>query len=159
MAAMTEPSPDVEPEDAPEPTWREVTVVADHDGEQRKHVFRVRLDLDYKDITAVTRFNARGGDGLSMLPTIDRVLRRSMLDDDGVPARWEPSVSEGHFTAPDGTAQPVARLREFLAFEAGSSSRRWRALLADDDVSLDPGVMMDAWNELMGGAAERPTRR
>lgn len=157
---MTEQPSLTEPDDESEPPdWREITIVADHDGEQRKHTFRVKLDLDYKDMVAVTRFTTKGGSEADMLPTVDRVLRRSMCDADGTPARWRPQVNEEQFVAPDGTVLPADRVDEFTGFEAGSSSRRWRALLVDDDVFIDPERLMDAWNGLMGGTAERPTRR
>lgn len=141
-----------------EPAYREVTITADHNGERRDHVFKVTLDLGYKDLIQITRWNTTGnGNVMDLLPVVDRIFRRCMVNTDGVPAGWVPEIVEGRFAAPDGVDHPVGRLSWFTRFDAGSSRRRWRELLADDDVDFTPTVMVDALNTVMGADAERPT--
>lgn len=80
----------------------------------------------------------------------------------------EPEVDEDEelpavFRAPCGPEKgellPFERAEEFLAHEAGSSRRRWREVLLDDDeVSVKQEAITELFEWLMGLAAERPTR-
>ncbi len=67
------------------------------------------------------------------------------------------------FRAPCGPEKgellPFERAEEFLRHEAGSSRRRWREVLLDDDeVSVKQEAITELFEWLMGLAAERPTR-
>lgn len=67
------------------------------------------------------------------------------------------------FRAPSGPEKgellPFERVEEFLKHEAGSSRRRWREVLLDDDeVSVKQDAITELFEWLMGLAAERPTR-
>lgn len=69
-------------------------------------------------------------------------------------------LDEPVFRAPYGLEKgkllPVARVGEFLAPEAGSSRRRWDALLADDDISLEAADLMAVFEWCVGVASGRP---
>lgn len=70
-------------------------------------------------------------------------------------------LDEPVFRAPHGPEKgsllPMSRVGEFLAPEAGSSRRRWDALLADDDVSLEAADLMAVFEWCVGVASGRPT--
>jgi hypothetical protein len=70
-------------------------------------------------------------------------------------------LDEVVFRAPYGLEKgnllPMARSGEFLAPEAGSSRRRWDALLEDDDVTLEAGDLMAVFEWAVGVASGRPT--
>lgn len=58
-----------------------------------------------------------------------------------------------------GELLPFDRADEFLEHSAGSSRRRWREVLLDDDeVSVRQEAITELFEWLMGLAAERPTR-
>lgn len=65
------------------------------------------------------------------------------------------------FRAPYGVEKgqllPLSRVGEFLAPEAGSSRRRWDALLADDDITLEASDLMAIFEWAVGVASGRPT--
>jgi hypothetical protein len=70
-------------------------------------------------------------------------------------------LDEPVFRAPYGLEKgkllPMSRVGEFLAPEAGSSRRRWDALLADDDISLEAADLMAVFEWCVGVASGRPT--
>ncbi len=71
-------------------------------------------------------------------------------DDDGETIR--------KFRGPDGKLYPMAEAEQFLKPEAGSSRRRWRALMEDDeDVVVDGDALSKLFEWLVGLAAGRPT--
>lgn len=75
----------------------------------------------------------------------------------------EPDPDEQVFRAPYGVDKgnlvPMSRAEEFLLPEAGSSRRRWDALLQDDDVVLEAKDIMDIFEWATGVASGRPTVR
>lgn len=73
----------------------------------------------------------------------------------------DPTLDETVFRAPFGLEKgqllPASRVGEFLAPEAGSSRRRWDALLADDDISIEAPDLMAIFEWCVGTASQRPT--
>lgn len=138
------------------PGPREFVVSAWHDdtGEERKHTFRAVARAGFGEGVGMV------ADGQRRVLTMDRLIRKSMIDSDGTPHAWKPVVVDGHFTAPDGTPQPEEKLPEYLAHDAGSSRRRWHELAYDNDtvtVDLDDALaMFEQLTESVGG---RPTKR
>jgi hypothetical protein len=92
---------------------------------------------------------------------VDRLIRRSLANNDGTPEKWEPDIVDGHFTAPNGDHTPEELLPGFMAFDAGSSRRRWVQLLDhDDDITVDPEQIIELMADLLEAASDsRPTTR
>lgn len=62
------------------------------------------------------------------------------------------------FRGPDGQLYPLSEAERFLKPEAGSSRRRWRALMEeDDDAVVDGEALGKLFEWLVGLAAGRPT--
>jgi len=85
-----------------------------------------------------------------------REQAREILADE----RDDDSNTERMFVGPDGEPYPYELLDKFTAFEAGSSRRRWRQLLDnDDDLVIEAEVLSALFEHLAALAANRPTRR
>lgn len=72
-------------------------------------------------------------------------------------AHLDEPVFRAPFGLEKGNLLPMTRVGEFLAPEAGSSRRRWDALLADDDISLEAADLMALFEWAVGVASGRPT--
>lgn len=72
-------------------------------------------------------------------------------------AHLDEPVFRAPFGLEKGQLLPVSRVGEFLAPEAGSSRRRWDALLADDDITLEATDLMALFEWAVGVASGRPT--
>lgn len=145
----------------------EFTMIFVRDGVNEEHEFTARPRLGWGDIAALLPVAGGGGEGSTQaLKQIDRLIRRSLVDNDGTPEKWQPRVvtpddeyAEPWFTAPNGDHCPLDLLPGFEAFDAGSSRRRWVHLMErDDDVTIEPEQIMDLVNDLMEVASERPTK-
>lgn len=128
------------------------------DGVSEVHEFAARPRMSYGDTVGLIK-NQDNDSGT--LPFLDRLIRRSLVNDDGVPAKWAPEFEDGEFTAPDGSKHPSAELAQFTTFEAGSSRRRWAYLLdKDDDVEVEIEQIVAVFEYLTSAASEaRPTKR
>lgn len=103
------------------------------------------------------------------------MLGKLMDDSDGVPYRWEPEALEPddgrlpldadedrqYVVAPGGTVVPADSdvIEAAMKPESGSSRRRWRYLMDEDDevsVELEDLVEIGQWAITMG--AKRPTQ-
>jgi hypothetical protein len=127
------------------------------DGVEETHEFTARPRMSYADTVGLVK-NQKGP---LALPFLDRMVRRSLIDDDGTPVKWEPEPVDGKITAPDGTEVDIADTVNYQAFEAGSSRRRWVHLMeTDDDVEIELEQIMQVFEYLVSEAAEgRPTSR
>lgn len=129
----------------------------DVDGEATEHAFVARPAITYGDMVALKKYeNDSQG---AVLPFLDRIIRRSLRNDDGVPLKWRPEVKSGEFTTPDGEKKPLADLEKYTAFEAGSSRRRWAELIESDDAVVDFETVMSLFEYLAEAASDRPTER
>lgn len=141
---------------------RTFIVVFLRDGVEEEHEFTAVPRLSYADMVGMgLGMHGEGHEGL-MLTTMDRALRRALVDDDGTPARWRPEITErGTFTDPNGDEVPEDLLPQYTAFEAGSSRRRWAALMDDDDeVTVEIEQIGELFRDLIREAsAGRPTKR
>lgn len=72
-------------------------------------------------------------------------------------AHLDEPVFRAPFGLEKGSLLPMSRVGEFIAPEAGSSRRRWDALLADDDISLEATDLMAVFEWCVGVASNRPT--
>jgi len=132
------------------------TVAFEIDGEEVDHLFSARPQITYGDMVGLKRHekDTEGG----VLPYLDRIIRRSLRNDDGVPANWAPVIRDGEFTNPDGTSCPVEDLPKYTAHEAGSSRRRWIALIESEDAVIEFDVVMSLFEWLAGEVgAGRPS--
>ncbi|SHL53155.1 hypothetical protein SAMN05443637_13518 [Pseudonocardia thermophila] len=135
------------------------TVQFERDGVVEEHTFTARPRMTYKRMADIVKAR-RSGDGVDALAAFERMIRPALLDDDGTPANWEPEVRGGVFIDPDGNERPVEDLQELLAFENGSSRRRWIHLMDKDDyVDVEMGEISDFYERLFEEASERPTQR
>lgn len=139
----------------------EFTVVFRRYGDPERYTFSARPQLRYKAITGAAKATAKGrsADARTLL-LFERLIRPSLLDDDGVPAKWEPEIEDGEFVNPDGDLVPRADLDKYTALEAGSSRRRWVALMdTDDELDVSLKQIGAVYEHLIEVAADRPTRR
>ncbi len=124
------------------------------DGVEEVHEFTARPQLTYADTVGLIREQRRGG--AQVLPYMDRVIRRSLRDDDGTPASWTPEIADGGFVDPAGVRRPIVELDKVQA--DGSSRRRWVHLMEDDDeVTVEFEQIMELFEYLAGEAGQRPT--
>ena len=129
------------------------------DGVEETHEFSARPRFSYADIVGVVKH--QGGDNSAkLLPYLDRMIRRALRNDDGTPLKWRPEIEDGEFTTPDGDQAPAADIAKYTAFEAGSSRRRWVALMEDDDdVEVELEQITALFEYLTAETADRPTSR
>jgi hypothetical protein len=135
------------------------TVPFERDGEVEEHTFRAQPRMSYKRMADIVRAR-RSDDGVDALAAFERMIRPALLDDDGTPAKWKAEVRGGVFVDPEGNERPTEDLVDVLAFEAGSSKRRWIALLdQDDEVDVELDDIAGFYEVLVEAASDRPTRR
>jgi hypothetical protein len=125
---------------------------------EETHEFDARPRVSYGDTIGLVRgSNGSNEDDAKALKTLDRSIRRMLVDDDGTPIRWTPKFTGKTFEGPDGNTYPVSELNTFTAFDAGSSRRRWVALMDDDDESLsvEVGQVLQVFEYITAQAAEQ----
>lgn len=141
------------------------------DDEPETHEFQARKVTDIASLmvtlTASDKHPERAMGGLM------RLIAKMLYNKDGVPAGWEPNPLEAPEGADDDAGmQPKFRdpltgelidyspenIARFTAFQAGSSRRRWRYLMEEDDeVIVQQDDLMNLFRWLVGLAAGRPT--
>lgn len=137
----------------------EHTVPFERDGELEEHLFRAQPRMSYKRMADIVKAR-RSGDGVAALAVFERMIRPALVDTDGTPAKWAPTVEDGVFVDPDGNERPAADVTNVLAFEAGSSRRRWQHLLdVDDEVEVELDDITAFYEVLVEAASDRPTQR
>ena len=137
----------------------EHNVPFERDGEREEHTFRARPRMSYKRMADIVKAR-RGGDGVAALAVFERMIRPALIDTDGVPAKWKAELEDGYFVDHEGRERPAADLADLLAFDAGSSKRRWLHLLDDDDeVEVELDDITDFYEALVEAASDRPTQR
>lgn len=145
-------------DDLSEPVEHTVTFL--RDGEDEPHTFLARPEFDYKIMyQAVT---AGSKNGPMAIKRFENMIRPSLLDDDGVPSKWQPERTDdgNHFTDPDGNQRPIDDLPSLLAPDAGSSRRRWRHLMdEDDELRIRTEEVVRFYEVLIEAATGRPTQR
>lgn len=137
-------------------------------GEPEVHRFTATPVMD---LGSVLMFLSKDDDagGQAML----RLMRVNLADDDGVPARWEPTMLprpgnagpnwQAKFRAPkaphgDGELHTMDEVHLWTDPVQGSSRRRWDSLMFEDEgVVVSAEVVMEIIKDLMGQAAGLPT--
>jgi hypothetical protein len=126
-----------------------------------QHTFRARPRMTYKRIREVMK--AQRGGGIESLTVFENMIRRALLDDDGVPAKWEPEYEgkgkERRLVGPGGDLLPIEDLPDLQALEAGSSRRRWQHLMdVDDELEVELEEIQAAYETLVEAVSDRPTQ-
>jgi hypothetical protein len=138
----------------------------DADGEPQPewHKFAARPQTDAGDLAA---FAFAGDDGGRLMGIVVKMIRKMVINNDGVPEKWTPEPVdkpknatekyEDKFRAPDGKLMTMEHAEQFTAIEAGSSRRRMMHLLLEDDAAVDIQDVAEIMKDMMGIAAGRPT--
>lgn len=144
------------------------------DGVEERHEFEARPHMGWQDMAGMMPLIAgpRRGQNEDLMAAravqvIDRLVRRTLANDDGTPEKWRPNVytddgdGRQYFNDPQGNKTPVDLLPGVEAFDAGSSRRRWVHLMEDDDeVTIEMDQMVSLMEDLITAAShERPTQR
>jgi hypothetical protein len=154
----------------------EFTFTFMRDDEPEDHRFVARGVLDTASLSAtlqaarVAPEQALGG--------IMRMIVKMLDNSDGTPARWQPTPwteplpgrdddgfvtdddeDERYFKGPDGQPITAEQVEKLQLFESGSSRRRWRYLIdEDDELVVDTKAIMQLFEWMVGLAAGRPTQ-
>lgn len=163
-----------EPEDdsGEEPDRDEVAVIFKRDTDggsvRERHEFTVEPRWDWQNLRGLLHLlDSRDSGGISpqMLMRLDRLIRRSLVNDDGTPEKWQAQVvndgaDEPWFTDPNGDHCPADMLPAYEAFEAGSSRRRWMHLIdGDEEVTIEAAQILALANYLMELAGKDRTKK
>jgi hypothetical protein len=147
MTTANAPAPILAPkrydDDSDTPTRRVPFIaVFRRDGIAEDHQFLALPAIDYK--ATIEMASAAGGDTMRQVRAMMRLIRRCLVDDDG--------VSVHHMPAEGEDAPPFAE---------GSSRRRWVHLMEhDDDATISDRVITAMYTDLFKAAAGgRPTSR
>lgn len=162
------------------PKPHEFGMIFIRDGVEETHEFTAWPGMGWQDVRGLVPLlgGKRDDEVLTQaaVRVIDRLIRRSLDNRDGTPEKWEPvpipapgappgddddDPPKTHFTAPNGDHVPLELVEGYLAFDAGSSRRRWVKLLdEDDDITVDPNQIIDLMADLLQAASDnRPTTR
>lgn len=117
------------------------------------HEFTARPQMAFGDVLGLVA-NENDPKAIAFL---DRLIRRTLTNDDGTPEKWRAYVHDGHFTAPGGDNTPVDQLPRFETHGAGSSRRRWVELINSDEVAVGMKQIASIMEFLTEQAADRPT--
>jgi hypothetical protein len=108
-----------------------------------------------------------GEDGAVIMRTVVQLIGKTLDNKDGVPIQWSPDQLpkpkdadddwEPKFRAPDGNLYPMADAVKFTDFNAGSSRRRWAALVDDQEFTVAIETLAAIGRDLIGESAGRPT--
>jgi hypothetical protein len=103
----------------------------------------------------------------AVLRLVTKLISKMLDNSDGVPVQWSPDVLpkpknagpkyEPKFRGPDGKLHPVADAGKFLEFAAGSSRRRWEALVIDEDATVELEALAEIARDLISATTDRPT--
>jgi hypothetical protein len=120
------------------------------------------------DTLMAVRFMTLGDDQAGELARLCvKLLAKTLDNKDGVPVQWEPTVLpkpknaganyEPKFRGPDGKLHPMDQAVKFTDPAAGSSRRRWEALVADTDFTIDVEDLVEIVKDLVELTAGTPT--
>lgn len=143
------------------------------DGSTRVHSFRLIPIIPAGHVTAI--MDALDDEAEKTFGLIARLLTRVLDNADGVPAKWElnefadpdegddgydPDDVQLYFVGPDNEPHPVDEAAKYTAFDAGSSRRRWAALMdpANEDDAVHIQDMVDIAKWVVGLSIDRPTQ-
>lgn len=146
-------------------------LVAYWDDEPVKFVFTIRLNSSNADIIQVLKLQSLGSKDEEIVPLVMRLLRKMMVDNDGVSSRWnlqdalikpkEKGAIPSSYRGPDGKIYELtddATLDKFQKVENGSSRRRWIHLMEEeDDLTVEAEDVMEVLQWAVSEASNRPT--
>jgi hypothetical protein len=138
----------------------------DSTGEPREewHEFTARPQSDAGDLAALS---ATGDDGLAQMNIVVKMIKKMVINSDGVPEQWQPTELdapdplpedyEPKFRGPDGELYPMDQAIKFTEPAKGSSRRRLMHLLFEDEATVDINDLSEMLKDMMGKASGRPT--
>lgn len=124
------------------------------------------------DTIMALRFMSISDDRVGELAQLAVLLIGKTLDNkDGVPVQWSPEALprpddwddetrgkwEPKFRGPDGELHPMDQAEKFTEFSAGSSRRRWEALLVDNQFQSELEVLVEITKDLVELSTGNPT--
>lgn len=128
------------------------------------HAFTARPNSDAGDLAELS---ASGSDGMAQMNVVVRMIKKMIINSDGVPAQWEPielnapdplpEDYEPKFRGPDGELYPMDQAIKFTEVSKGSSRRRLLHLLYVDEATVDINDLAEMLKDMMGAASGRPT--
>jgi hypothetical protein len=128
------------------------------------HEFTARPQSDAGDLAALS---ATGDDGLAQMNVVVRMIKKMVINSDGVPEQWQPTELnapdplpedyEPKFRGPDGNIYPMDQAVKFTEPHKGSSRRRLMHLLYEDEATVDINDLSEMLKDMMGKASGRPT--
>lgn len=135
------------------------------DDEEEIHTFRV---VQKADTLMATRFmNVSDDRVMELFPLIISLISKMLDNKDGVGANWAPlelpkpanagPKYQPKFRGPDGKLHPMDQAAKFEDYNAGSSRRRWRALVVDNEFTVDVEALADIARDLIEQSTGRPT--
>jgi hypothetical protein len=128
------------------------------------HQFTARPQTDAGDLAA---FAFAGDDGARLMGVVLKLIRKMVINNDGVPEKWTGEPVERpknagadyveKFRAPDGKLMPMSQVGQFTDPASGSSRRRMMHLLMESEEAVDINDLSEIMKDLMTIAAARPT--
>ena len=128
------------------------------------HEFVARPRTDAGDLAAMS---AAGSEGTVLMRVMVNMIKKIVVNDDGVPEQWTPEPVKKpanakasyveKFRGPDGQLYPMEDADRFTAVTAGSSRRRLMHLLLEDDATVEVADLAEIMQDMMAVAAGRPT--
>ncbi len=102
-----------------------------------------------------------------MLRLVTKLIGKTLDNSDGVPVQWSPTPLpkpknagaryEPKFRGPDGKLHPMDQAIKWTDYAAGSSRRRWEALVADEDVTAQLEALGGITKDLIAESTGLPT--
>jgi hypothetical protein len=95
------------------------------------------------------------------------LVGKTLDNKDGVPVQWAPDPLpkpkdagddwEPKFRGPDGKLHPMHQAEKYTAFAAGSSRRRWAALVEDEEFTAEMETLAEIVKDLISRSTGTPT--
>lgn len=137
----------------------------DHGNPQPEvHEFTARPCSDAGDLAALAE---AGTEGTELLRAMIRMIKKIVVDYDGVPERWTPEPVKKpanakasyveKFRGPDEQLYPMEEAERFTNPKVGSSRRRLMHLLLKDEARVELKDLAEVMQDMMAAAASRPT--
>jgi hypothetical protein len=135
------------------------------DDEEESHLFTA---VRKPDTMLMVRVMMADNDlGPEAIGSLLRMVGKTLDNTDGVKESWvfeeapKPKNAgagyEPKFRGPDGKLHPLDMRAKFEDYDAGSSRRRWNALVLDDDFQVEPETLAEIAVDVVEAATARPS--
>lgn len=140
-------------------------LMASLDDEDEVHAFTAVRQVDQLLATRFSSFSEE--EPHKIVDLLVRLIAKTLDDKDGTPATWSavqllrPSEQEEpwvpKFRGPDGALYEMDHVVKFAAFEAGSSRRRFLAIVGDQERTVQAEDLKAVVQDLIAVSTGRPT--